>query len=77
MHDLALGVKAAVAAFETQSALAKALGITPSSISQWDFVPVWPKNRVFEIERLTNGKVTRHDMRPDIFGPPPKKRRAA
>lgn len=29
------------------------------------------------IEAATGGKVTRHHQRPDIFGPPPKKQRAA
>ena len=78
MDALALGVKAAVAAFKTQTALAAALGIERSAISQWKRVPVTPKhNRVFEIERLSNGAVSRHEMRPDIFGPAPKKRRTA
>lgn len=78
MHDLALGVKAAVEHFGSQTALAEALKIERSAISQWKKVPVNDKhNRVLEIERLTNGAVSRHAMRPDIFGPPPKKRRAA
>jgi DNA-binding transcriptional regulator YdaS (Cro superfamily) len=77
MHDLAQGVKAAVEAFVTQTALAAALGIERSAISQWKKVPVGPRwNRVFEIERLTKGRVDRHVMRPDLFGPAPKKRRA-
>lgn len=30
------------------------------------------------IEAATDGRVTRHDQRPDVYGPPPKtKRRAA
>lgn len=36
-----------------------------------------PKN-IPAIEKATAGKVTRHDLRPDIYGPAPKaKRRAA
>lgn len=33
--------------------------------------------RMHVIEAVTDGKVTRYDQRPDIFGPAPKKRRAA
>jgi DNA-binding transcriptional regulator YdaS (Cro superfamily) len=29
------------------------------------------------IEAATDGRVTRHHQRPDVYGPPPKKRRAA
>jgi DNA-binding transcriptional regulator YdaS (Cro superfamily) len=76
MQDLASGIDAALRYFKTRTALADALGIHRSAISQWTFVPVWPKNRVFEIEHLTKGKVSRHEMRPDLFGPAPKKRRA-
>lgn len=30
-----------------------------------------------KIEQATGGEITRHELRPDIFGPAPKKRRAA
>lgn len=30
-----------------------------------------------KIEAATGGKISRHDLRPDVFGPKPKKRRAA
>lgn len=74
MHDLSLGVAAAIGHFKTRTALAKALGIERSAISQWKRVPVNDKhNRVLEIERLTNGAVTRHEMRPDLFGRSPEK----
>ena len=75
MHDLSLGVKAAVAHFGTKTALAAALGIERSAVSQWKYVPIFPKNRVLEIEKLTG--ISRHVLRPDVFGPEPKKARAA
>ena len=45
--------KLAVKYFKGKSNLAKALGISPSSVSQWpDDVP---ELRAYQIERLTNG----------------------
>lgn len=43
--------------------LAVALEIAPASISQWKNIPA---DRVLDIERLTG--VSRHDLRPDVFG---------
>lgn len=51
--------------------LAGLLGIGPGAISQWRQVPA---ERVLEVERLTG--VSRYDLRPDIYGPPPSQRRA-
>jgi DNA-binding transcriptional regulator YdaS (Cro superfamily) len=73
MLDLSQGVKAAIKSFGTQTALADALGIERSAISQWKQVPA---TRVLEIEEKTGGTVSRHEMRPDVFGPPPSKKRA-
>lgn len=50
--------------------LAKMLGVTESAVSQWKRVPY---QRAVEIEEKTGGKVTRHDLRPDVFGPNPKR----
>lgn len=55
------------------SALARALSatgapISPQAISQWERVP---PERVLEVERLTG--VSRHELRPDVFGPAPKR----
>lgn len=64
MPDLTKGVRAAVKAFTTQTALAEALGIERSAVSQWRQVP---SKRVLEIETKSGGKVSRHDMRPDLY----------
>lgn len=66
----------------TQEAFAKAIGKNQSYVSML-------KRRVVElgrkvpadicpkIEEATGGEVTRYDLRPDVFGPAPKRKRAA
>ena len=44
--------------------LASALGIAPQAISQWKKIPA---GRVLQIEAATEGRVTRHDLRPDLY----------
>lgn len=45
------------------SALATALGISAQAICQWHRVP---PTRVIEVEKITG--ISRHDLRPDIYG---------
>lgn len=61
----------AVAVLKTQEALAIALGVRSPSISGWRRAGRVPIERCLGIEAATNGAVTRHDLRPDIFGPAP------
>lgn len=49
-----------------RGALANALRISPSSISMWTRVPI---ERVVDVEQITG--ISRHELRPDIFGPAP------
>lgn len=42
-------------------------GLTSQAVSQWTKVPA---ARVLDIEALTD--ISRHDLRPDIFGPAEK-----
>lgn len=45
---------------------------TQGLISQWESGKVKvPAERVGQIEKATAGAVTRHDLRPDVFGPAP------
>lgn len=55
------------------AALAKALGgVTPQAVSQWRKVPA---ERVLDVERLTG--ISRHHLRPDVFGLSPEQAGAA
>ena len=52
-----------------QTSLAKAIGVSPSFVSQWlsGARPV-PAARCRAIEAATDGQVTSVDLRPDVFG---------
>ena len=53
----------------SQMALARALGIKSPSISCWYKAGRVPAERCLAIEAATG--VSRHDLRPDVFGPAP------
>lgn len=59
----------AIAAAGSQYALATALGIKSPSISGWYGRKRIPVERCIAIEAATG--VSRHDLRPDVFGPAP------
>lgn len=46
--------------------LARAVGVNKSTVTRWDQKDV-PATRVLEVERVTG--ISRHDLRPDIYGP--------
>lgn len=60
-------IEKAVRVVGGQSALARALRITPQAVQQWCATGIVPAKRVLNIERATDGKVTRHELRPDIY----------
>lgn len=51
--------------------LARRLGVVPMTVTQWRRRGRVPAERCAAIEMLTDGRVTRHDLRPDVFGPLP------
>ena len=65
-------IQRAIEAVGGQANLATALSIHPSLVSQWvtGRRPV-AANHVLGIEKATQGAVTRHDLRPDVFGAAP------
>lgn len=50
-----------------QSALARKLGIKPQAVQRWCATGIVPANRVLDIERVTEGTVTRNELRPDLY----------
>lgn len=57
---------------DKQSGLAKAVGVTQGMVSGWlngRYQITWEQAK--KIETVTSGKVTRHELRPDIFGEAP------
>lgn len=48
------------------SELTPGRSLTPQAISQWKRVPA---DRAIDVEAITG--ISRHDLRPDVFGPAP------
>lgn len=61
----------AISAFGTQEAFAAALRIKSPSVSRWRKNQRVPVERCVAVEMATKGKVTRYDLRPDVFGEAP------
>jgi DNA-binding transcriptional regulator YdaS (Cro superfamily) len=52
----------------SQTAVAAQLEISPQAVNQWLLAGQVPVNRVLDIEVLVGEKVTRYQLRPDIYG---------
>ena len=61
-------VDEAIRASGSLKKVAERLGISSQAISQWEKVP--PRH-VLALEAMSG--VSRHDLRPDVYGPPPKR----
>ena len=65
-------LRAAIIAAGGSSAVAVALNIRPQAVSQWGKAPA---ARVIDLERISG--ISRHVLRPDVFGPAPADEAAA
>jgi DNA-binding transcriptional regulator YdaS (Cro superfamily) len=50
-----------------QSELAKKLGICKSAVNKWKLKNTVPIGRIVEVEKATAGKITRYQMRPELY----------
>lgn len=65
---MASALERAVKTMGSQSALAKAIGVTPQHVWNWlNRDKEVPAEQAIPIEEATGGKVTRHDLRPDLY----------
>ena len=67
-----MNVKEAIRGLGGGAAIARKLGVTQQRIHNWGVRGRVPAEFVIELERLSDGAVTRHDLRPDIFGARPQ-----
>lgn len=60
-------LKAAVGMFESQAAFARAIGRSQPTV--WEALKrgTIPAEWCLAIERATDGKITRHQLRPDLY----------
>lgn len=62
-------LQTAIQRFGSRARLARQLGVTGEAVRKWQHTRV-PAERCIDIERATEGVVTRQDLRPDLFGLP-------
>jgi DNA-binding transcriptional regulator YdaS (Cro superfamily) len=60
-------LRALVAELGGPSQLAAALSVQPSAVTNWLRRGIVPPEQCVEIELLTNGRIKREQLRPDIF----------
>lgn len=60
----------------TQAELARACGQRPQAVTRWIKTGRVPAAHVLAVEAATAGAVSRHDLRPDVFGEAPEAKAA-
>lgn len=50
-----------------QAVLAVRVGVTPQAVNKWVRTGRVPGDRVLSVEAATDRKVTRYDLRPDLY----------
>ncbi len=51
----------------SQSALARLIGRTPQAVQKWCNGAKVPGELVIPVEQAVDGKVSRHELRPDLY----------
>jgi DNA-binding transcriptional regulator YdaS (Cro superfamily) len=64
-----LAIKLAVGKLGSQTLVARRIGVTRQAMAQWSRVPA---EHVLEMENISG--VSRYELRPDVYGPPPNQR---
>ncbi|WP_434779023.1 transcriptional regulator [Neisseria sp. Ec49-e6-T10] len=65
---LNIGLKKAISYFGTQVELGRKLGVTKSAVTSWKKKRNQiPAHIAVSIEKITDGAVSREDVRPDLF----------
>jgi len=64
--------KKAISITGSQSELARRIGVRQGTLWKWLRKGVAPAEHIVAIERATNGKISRYELRPDVFGPAPE-----
>lgn len=59
------------------TALARLLKVRQSVVSNWLIRGQVPAERCRDVEKAVKRTVTRYQLRPDVFGPGPERRKAA
>lgn len=65
------GIAKAIRLAGSQTALGKLLDLSPQAIQKWAAQGVVPGDRCREVETKLDGKVTRYELNPAVFGDPP------
>lgn len=67
MQQQESAIARAVSVAGGQSAMARELGLRPQAVQRWVATGTVPAVRVLDVERIAGGKVSRHELRPDIY----------
>ena len=62
-------LQTAIDTFGSRAALARSLGVTAEAVRKWELGRI-PAERCLDIERATNGRVSRSELRPDLWPAP-------
>ena len=68
--NMSLALEAAYEIIGSQNDVAAVCGVTPGAVSQWKTRGRAPVQHCLALELATEGRVTRYQLRPDIFGEP-------